>query len=336
MYSKAEVDKMNFGLGLFNKSRINLVIQDHVIRYLDLKQPDILDVRTSGERYLPAGIIQDGSIMDREALFLILDECVADWELKNREVQFLIPDSKLIIRKQVIPAELKDDEIKGYLYMELGNTIHLPFEDPVFDFTVLNHQENTREILLFAASDQMVTDYSSLLEDVKLKPVIADASCVALYRLIFLKNLVSEEDHALCLQFDIPAVQLSVFHQHKPLFYNHLKMEMNLEGWKFKQHTAGIQNIVWQGESGFVHGLIEDKLVEIERIMNYYKFTINQGRQDITKVILTGELPELLYIQERLQEKLEIPVILISNSDLLLPSQFNVLFGLGLKEVQLC
>jgi type IV pilus assembly protein PilM len=327
---------MKFSMALFNKHKINLIIQDHVIRYIDMKDPDMLVVKASGERYLPEGVIQDGTIVDRESLFLILEECVADWGIKGRKVQFLIPDGKLVIRKQQIPVETLEDEIKGYLYMELGSSIHLPFEDPLFDYVLLHENETTREIILFAASEQMVTDYTSLLEGVKLKPVVADASCVALYRLLYLKQLVSPENHTLCLQFDIPAVQLSIFHQHKPQFFNHLKMENDMTGWNFKQHTNELQEIKWQGETGFVHGLIEDRLVEIERIINYYKFTINQGQQGITKIILTGEIPELAYIQERLQTMLDVPVALIDQSDHPLPVQFNVILGLGLKEVELC
>ncbi|MGA4718559.1 type IV pilus biogenesis protein PilM [Fictibacillus nanhaiensis] len=327
---------MKINLGRFNKKRINLLLQDHVIRFLDYRQPEDLDVKSSGERYLPEALIQDGIITDRDTLLTILEECVEEWGIKGREVQFLIPDSKLVIRKHHIPANQRDEEIKGYLYMELGNTIHLPFEDPVFDFVLLETDGEKREILLFAASEKMVHEYSSLLTDAKLKPVVADASCVALYRLIFMKNLVSETDHTLCLQFDIPAVQLSIFHQHKPYFFNHLKMETDYKSWNFKQHSTGVQKIVWQGDSGFVHGLIEDKLVEIERIVNYYKFTINHGEQGVTKVILSGELPELRYIQERLASKLDVPVLTIDQSDQQLPSQFDVVLGLGLKEVQLC
>ena len=327
---------MRFGLGLFNKKRINLIIQDHVIRYLDLRQPEELDVKSSGERYLPEGVIQDGIIQERETLLTILEECVEDWGIKGREVQFLIPDSKLVIRKHQIPAEYKDEEIKGYLYLEFGSTIHLPFEDPVFDFVLLNSGDENKEILLFAASEQMVNDYSSLLVECKLKPVVADVSCVALYRLIYLKQLTSDEDHTLCLQFDIPAVQLSIFHHHKPYFFNHLKMETDYKYWNFKHHTTGVQQIEWQGDSGFIHGLIEDKLVEIERIINYYKFTINQGKQGITKVVVSGELPELSYIKGRLQSKLNVPVVLLEQSDHQLPPQFDVVLGLGLKEVQLC
>ncbi|WP_226535979.1 type IV pilus biogenesis protein PilM [Fictibacillus halophilus] len=327
---------MRFGLGLFNKKRINLIIQDHVIRYLDMRQPELLEVKSSGERYLPEGIIQDGTITDRETLLTILEECVEEWGIKGREVQFLIPDSKLVIRKHHIPSEYKVEEIKGYLYLELGSTIHLPFEDPVFDYVLLETGEEKKEILLFAASEQMVNDYSTLLTSAKLKPVVADASCVALYRLIYLKQLTSEEDHTLCLQFDIPAIQLSVFHNHKPYFFNHLKLEMDYKSWNFKHHSTGIQQLQWQGDAGFIHGLVEDKLLEIDRIINYYKFTINNGQQGITKVIISGELPELSYIQDRLKSKLNVPVLLLDQSDQQLPSQFDVVLGLGLKEVQLC
>lgn len=327
---------MKFQMRLFNKQKINLIIQDHVIRYLEMKDPDMLQVKASGERYLPEGVIQDGMIVDRETLFLILEECVSDWGIKGREVQFLIPDGKLVIRKQQIPYELPKEEIKGYLYLELGSSIHLPFEDPLFDYVLLNENIETKEIILFAASEQLIEDYTTLLKDVKLKPVVADASCVALYRLLYVKQLVAPEEHVLCLQFDIPAVQLSIFHQHKPQFFNHIKLENDIKGWNFKQHTNEIQEIRWQGELGFVHGLIEDTLVEIERIINYYKFTINQGQQGITRVVLTGELPELTYVQERLQAKLEVPVTQLDQSDNSLPVQFNVALGLGLKEVQLC
>ncbi|MBY6037043.1 pilus assembly protein PilM [Fictibacillus nanhaiensis] len=326
---------MRFRLGLFNKRRINLIIQDHVIRYLDLRQPELLEVKSSGERYLPEGIIQDGVIMDRETLLLLLEECVNDWGIKGREVQFLIPDSKLVIRKQQIPVDHMDDEIKGYLYMELGRTIHLPFEDPVFDYVLLEKDIERREILLFAASEQMVTEYSALMEDAKLKPVAADASCVALYRLIYVNRLVSEEDHVLCLQFDIPSLQLSIFHHHKPQFFNYLKINTDMKNWNINMHSSGVQRVKWHGDSEFIHGIIEDKLVEIERIINYYKFSMNNGQQGITKVVVTGEFPELSHIQDRLQSMLNIPVNVLDQSDYALPSQFGVVLGLGLKEAGL-
>ncbi|MFC0187372.1 type IV pilus biogenesis protein PilM [Fictibacillus aquaticus] len=327
---------MKFGMGLFQKKRINVIIQDHVIRFLDLKQPELLEVRNSGERFLPAGLIQDGRIIDRETLLIILEECVAEWGIKGREVQFLIPDGKLVLRKLRIPADMSPEDIKGYLYMELGSSIHLPFEDPVFDYVLLEDEGEGNEILLFAASENIIQDYSSLLEDAKLKPVVADTSFLALYRLIFLQNLASEDDHMLCMEFDISSVQLSVFHKHKPRFYNHLKMETDMKSWNFKYHTTDIAEIEWQGDNEFMFGMIEDMMLEIDRIIDFYQFSLYEGEQRISKIVLTGEHPELRFVMDRLKSRVNVPVVRLQHQNDSFPSRFDLVFGLGLKEVALC
>src|SRR5690606_19109049 len=112
----------------------NIIIKDHVIRYVGIKDSNPLVVQRFRERYLPKGIVIEGKIQDRETLTLILEECVADWGIKNKEVRFIIPDSFVVIRKTAIPADVEEDEISGFLYLELGASIHLPFEDPVIDY----------------------------------------------------------------------------------------------------------------------------------------------------------------------------------------------------------
>lgn len=60
-------------------------------------------------------------------------------------MRFLVPDSRLVIRKVAIPKDIKDDEIKGYLYLEMGTSIHLPFEEPIFDVVLLEETEEKRK-----------------------------------------------------------------------------------------------------------------------------------------------------------------------------------------------
>ncbi|MFC7373005.1 type IV pilus biogenesis protein PilM [Fictibacillus iocasae] len=327
---------MKFGLGLFNRKRVNLIIQDHVIRFLEYKDPEELDVRNFGERYLPEGLIQEGAIKDRETLLLILEECVSDWGIKGRDVQFLIPDGRVVIRKQQIPSDLMEDEIKGYLYMELGSSIHVPFEDPVFEFAAVQGSGEAREILLFAASEQLVHDYSSLLEEVKLKPVVADISCLALYRFVYVQNETESDDHSLCVQFDLASVQISIFHYHMPFFYNSLKLEHDMKQWDVKHHISEVQDITFQGESQQLLGAIDDSIKEVERILNYYKFNMNAGQQGVTKVFLTGDHPKLAYVKQQIEQQLNMPVVQLEDDVQRLPSKFHSALGLGLKEVELC
>ena len=81
------------------------------------------------ERFFPSGIISDEN-SDVESFTNILDECIEDWGIKKGNC-IVISNSLVIIRKVSIPTDIKDDEIHGYLYLELGSSIHLPFDGTV-------------------------------------------------------------------------------------------------------------------------------------------------------------------------------------------------------------
>ena len=53
------------------------------------------------------------------------------------------------------------------MYLELGTSIHLPFEEPVFDAVVLSEEKDKKEVLIFAAPEENVMEYSQLFSDVK-------------------------------------------------------------------------------------------------------------------------------------------------------------------------
>ncbi|MGP7816824.1 hypothetical protein [Niallia sp. 01092] len=65
----------------FGKNKvINLIIKDHVIRFVELKHTEDLLVQNWGERYLSVGLIHESTIQDVETLSMILDECIQDCE----------------------------------------------------------------------------------------------------------------------------------------------------------------------------------------------------------------------------------------------------------------
>src|SRR4051794_24272580 len=124
---------MAFSLFSSKNRIVNLVLNDHSIRYLELKQTNSLTAHKWSERFLPPGIISNGKITDIDSLTNILEECIDEWKIQRRQVRFIVPDPVVIIRKVTVPADIRDDEMKGYLYLEIGSSIHLPFEEPVFD-----------------------------------------------------------------------------------------------------------------------------------------------------------------------------------------------------------
>jgi type IV pilus assembly protein PilM len=299
----------------------NLVIKDHVIRYVETKPNDPLSVHQWGERHLPKGIIHDGKIMDRETLEMILEECVDEWKLKKRRVRFIAPDSFVIIRRISLPAHLEEDEIRGYLFMELGTTIPLPFDNPVFDYVIFEKTKEATTILLFAAPEDLVLSYAQLLEDAKLRPIAADVSPLCAYRLFYIADQIKKDDHILLVQFDQSSVNVSAFHQHKPVFMHHLLLEQYYEEINIRKDQQKLVDP------------FEDIYKEMVRMMSFYSFSIHQGKHQITRVFLMGDHPHLPHVYQALQERLDIPVEPLSAAMAsAVDARYHLAWGLGLKE----
>lgn len=318
---------------------VNIVINDHSIRYLELKQTKPPIASKWGERLLPNGIITNGKINDFEILSNILEECIHEWKLRNRQIRFLVPESFVIIRKLSIPAEISDDEIKGYLYLELGSSIHLPFEEPVFDCVVLSESEEKKEILLFAAQEENVMEYVDLFTHLNLNPIEAEISPLALYRLYHHIDQARKDEDLLVVQFDFNSVNICIFENTIPFFMHHLPIEYDENQWDMKLDHQGNYELKFIGNEGNLSFQFEDTYKEINRIMDFYRYSLHQGQKQVARILLNGDHPMLAKIKKDLEVRLDVPIETISydqavHVDYHFPETHYLLLGLALKGVQ--
>ncbi|MEQ2529385.1 pilus assembly protein PilM [Bacillaceae bacterium CLA-AA-H227] len=327
------------GLSLFSRKKrvANIIINDHSIRYLELKQTKPLVPSKWEERLLPNGIITNGKINEYETLLHILEECVEDWKLRKRNVRFLIPESFVIIRKVSIPAEVKEDELKGYLYLELGTSIHLPFDEPVFDAVVISKDKERQEVLIFAAQEEPVLEYRELLTDAKLTPIEAEISPLALYRLYHHLNDANKGENLLVVQFGLNDVNICIFENAIPFFMHHLPLEFDEEKWDKKLTRDGKYELKYVGEPSDLSFQLDDVYKEINRLMDFYRYSLHQGNKQVSKLLLAGDHLMLSQIEQDLERQFAVPQETISsfqNGPKDLPYTFNLALGLALKGVE--
>ncbi|OAT84403.1 type IV pilus assembly protein PilM [[Bacillus] enclensis] len=305
----------------------NIVFTDHCIRYLELKQTSPLLVSSMAERRLPDGVIKGGRIVDEETLLFILEECIDEWKIKRKPVRYVVPDPFVILRKVSIPSDIREDEVEGYLFLEIGSSIHLPFEDPVFDYSLLESDHEKQEVLLVASQEEIVDGYKRLLEEVKLKPVAADIAPLALYRAVLHEKEASPNEHTMLLHMDEQLLTISIFHKHEPIFTRPIPLEGP------EKDDEVVESLPVD--------LLGDTLNEIEKVMNFYRYSLNKGEQSVSKTIVSGDHPRLIELRQQLQERISIPVELLSLrnvttfNDEKIQAGYAIAFGLALKEVQL-
>jgi len=330
---------MAFSLFSSKNRIINFVINDHCIRFLELKQAKPPIAQRWSERTFPPGIVSDGKIMDADSLANILEECMDEWKIHRRSIRFIVPDPLVIIRTISVPAEIQDDELRGYLYLELGSSIHLPFEEPVFDFYQLESNEKTKTLLLFAAPEEEVMKYVNLFEGVKLNPIAADISPLALYRLYDQLVQAPEGEVLFAIQMDLTSVNLSIFDGSVPLVMRQSPLPYNVEDWELKRDRSGLTTYVYKGNREELSFMLKELYREINKLLDYYKYSLNNANKDVTRFLLNGDHPMLKSMGDELKGRFDTPVTFLSlNKNSLedsgnVPPNFFLSLGLALKEV---
>ena len=308
------------------KRPVSITIEEDAVRVVRLKSVDPLVVDVAEEVTLPPNIIVEGKIVDPETLAAILDGAVKQWGISRRTVQFLAPDQYVIIRKVPYPDDVLEDELKGHFFIEIGSTLYLPFDDPVFDVVPYIPNTETNEAIVIASKESVLDHYEDVLKDVKLDPITADITPLALYRLAYKQHALTGKEHVLLADLKEDKMTVSIFHAHYPLFMRPVELE-----------NAAVLSVVTDiQEQRITPATI---VMELEKLINFYRYNMWNGTAGITHLLVNGEYDEFDELLSLIRERLSIQAMPLVKEPLQLatgqeiPARFNRTIGLALKEV---
>ena len=148
----------------------------------------MLDVGRRGARllnfgieYLPPQAIVDGTLMDRAAVVESLERLKTALGIGSRPVATAISGHSVIVKKIQV-ASMSRDALAQRIPGEAEQ--HIPFkrDEVEIDYQVVTAKNaaGAMEIILVAAKKDMIADYTQVLRDAKLQPVVVDvaAFCV--------------------------------------------------------------------------------------------------------------------------------------------------------------
>lgn len=325
-------------LHLFSRGKpINLAIDDYAIRMVEVGSD--LKIRSLREKVIPSGLVEHGRILAEVELYHFMKETVQEWKIQRRQVRLLAPDSMVILRNVAFPSHLEAEEINGHFYMELGRSLYLPFDDPILDVYPLPKKDSdseTRHGLLFAAPDDNIRQMVDLLEDAGLNPIAVDVRPLGIYRYFYnQKASIKKEDTYLFFEVNLKSVHISIFSGHLPEFLRFTELDILEKDWQAKVDDDGFIEWIYAGDETRLQGLLMDQMVELERIMNFYQFSIKKGEKAVSQIIVLGDFPKLSFVKKLIEDALPVPVQLFdSNSnfdDRPVPRSFIPALGLALK-----
>ena len=287
------------------KQHVALVYNDFMLNVLTSNSADL----TQSKIYsvpLEEGIVVEGIIEDELAFFELLKDQVKKWGLKGQNVSFFVPESTVMMKAIDHPAELKDPvSIKEYVEMEIGRSIHLPLENPLID--IYDPKSDDGKATVFAMNADEVQKVVGILTDAGLTPIVADIKVISLIRLVnqVLPNLVNTT--TLIAYWSINELSLLIYSLGEVEFLRFQTIETERSQWQSRYTEDGFDYIYKSEESEYKTALLEP-LAEIERIINFYRFSLNKGEKGVEQIVVIGDSPELSYIAETLESQVSLPV----------------------------
>ena len=130
------------------------------------------------------------------------------WQKQNARI--FVPDTSVLLKSFEHPDDIEWNELKGYVEMELGQSIHLPFQDPLID--VFDPNPSDGQAMLFAAPSEEVTKMIGLLLDATLDPQAADIRALCNIRLLAHLQLIKDDRTYLIADWSINELSISIFH----------------------------------------------------------------------------------------------------------------------------
>ncbi|SEQ11130.1 type IV pilus assembly protein PilM [Virgibacillus subterraneus] len=300
-------------MGIMNIGRVNIVITNRVLRYTYHKSTSIDGLVEHGEVELPKGTIQDGKINNKPVLLGIINQLVREHNWKRKKLNFAVPDDTVVIRQLQIPASLTKQEAMGYVETQIGNSFYLPFANPAIAIEFLDVDEANRNILLFAYPKEKLTSFEVIFEEAGLKPTVADLTSLSVYRYYYLSNYKERKDHVLHVHWNHDALVLTVFQNDQAIFTRYLKKDAVEE----VNEELAVQ-------------IINEYIIEVNRIIDFYHYSITKGEAQVGQILLSGDFPFLSKAYTSLSAAVTIPIHSFKGEEL--PVKYIDVLGLALKQ----
>lgn len=318
------------------KSHVSIEINDYVLRSLVMKGSDLSQAKVM-EIAIPEGVIEESDVKDELTLYELLKKYAPKWGGKNQHVRFLVPDSFILLKSFEHPNDIEATKLREYAEMEIGYSIHLPFEEPLID--VFDPEEGDGKAMMFAANSEQLNKYIHLFLDISMHPEAADVRALCNLRLLESLNLLDDEKTYLLTNWLINELSITIYSKGNVEFQRFQPIETDLNGWKAEQTDEHHLDFSYIGEFEDYRILISDQVLELDRIMNFFRFSLNKGEKGVDEIIVMGDNPYLDEIHSFLQQSFDLPMQLINDSFIQqyypeLKAKHASLMGLALKEVK--
>jgi type IV pilus assembly protein PilM len=275
---------------------------------------------------LPDHVVDDGRIIDSSRVILTLQSMVAKLNIKVKEVHIILPSQLIMVRFLKLPdIPLKD--LRKLVDFEMKHNIHLPFDAPFYDFVKLNsdidllfadQEENTIDhnllqcdVMLVAAPQQLIDEYQEIFTSASLKPLSMEFKALSLFRVMEFTNMADAQSTILFIDLNEHLADVSIFHNRQLKITRTIPMNFAADPKNSDSEEVKEMFSEYMNQDSDFGNACKDLSFEVERLMNFYQYTLNNRDHEFSKVLISGDVQQLVEIANYLAKRMPCEISLM-------------------------
>ena len=169
------------------KLAIGLDIGSNSIKLIQLKEQRKRGevgyaLQSFGMKALPPEAIVDGALMNATAIVQAIQELLGELKVKAKDVVIGVSGHSVIIKKISMPR-MSQDELEESIQWEAEQYIPFDVKDVNIDTQIVSAEQDDAsgqmDVLLVAAKKDMINDYTAVVSEAGLHPVVVDVDAFA-------------------------------------------------------------------------------------------------------------------------------------------------------------
>ncbi len=315
------------------KLALGLDIGSSAIKIAQLKTvrrrgADVHQLQALGSKVLPPEAIVDGAIMNSTAVVQAIQELVAELRVKHSEAAISLSGHSVIVKKISMPR-MSQTELDDAIQAEAEQ--HIPFEikDVNLDSFLLpsaDERSAQMDVLLVAAKKELINDYTSVVMEAGLRPVVVDVDAFAVqncfeanYGLPVDETIVLVNTGAAGSSINVLTRGATSLSRDIAIGGNHftdeLQKELNIaydeaEALKIGGTTTDSDAVVPHEVERVLGSVAEQMTGEIQRSLDYFLSTSAEGQ--ISRIYLSGGSARIPALFKVLEQRTGIPVEVVN------------------------
>ncbi|MBF5044245.1 type IV pilus assembly protein PilM [Aggregicoccus sp. 17bor-14] len=286
-------------------------------------------LQSFGMKPLPQEAIVDGALMNSTAIVQAMQELLGELKVKTKDTAIGVSGHSVIIKKIQMPR-MAQEELEESIQWEAEQYIPFDVKDVNIDTQILesgaDDATGQMDVLLVAAKKDMINDYTSVVSEAGLNPVVVDVDAFAVQNMFASNYDVPDRETVVLINAGASVVNINIITNGITVFTRdvtiggnqfteEIQKQLNVsyeeaEALKIGGGLGDADSVVPQDVERVLASVAEQVAGEIQRSLDFYAGTAADA--NFTKVYLSGGTAKIPALFKTIEARVGVPVEILN------------------------